>query len=142
MLSISKNKSKMTTATVKFTKTLPKTRVSPPLVIQQTAVPRIISQVQPLPGIQKQLTENTFRQYLVKFEQINPSDLNFTLGKKLRYAIDTIHKQQVVKTDYRLGGIVISVSNSNVVLSNPYAKKTWSVKIQQPGKRLRFYYKK
>lgn len=137
MLSISKNKSKMTTATVKFTRTSPKKRVVP--LVQQTyttvPVPRAT-------GVQKQLTENTFRQYLVGFEQINPGNLNITLGKKLRYAIDTIHKHQVVKTDYRFGGIVISVSNSNVILSNPYAKKTWSVKIHQPGKRLRFYYKK
>lgn len=135
MLSISKNKSKMTTATVKFTRTSPKKRVVP-LPVIYTSVPA------PRAAVQKQLTENTFRQYLVGFEQINPSDLNFILGKKLRYAIDTIHNRQVVKTDYRLGGIVISVSNSNLILSNPYAKKTWSVKIQQPGKRLRFYYKK
>ena len=92
-------------------------------------------------GIQNQLTETTFRQYLDGFVEISPRDLPTAPGSRLRYAIDTVVGGRVVSTLYRLGGYVKSVSQDlgTVVLFNPYANKTWTLKINQPGKRVRLY---
>lgn len=140
MLVISKNKSKSSQAVVKFTRTKP--------------VPKPASKPMPLPmplppplnfgsGVQRQLTEATFRQYLAGFVQITPMNLPTTIGKRIRYAIDTVDKAgRVVSTQFRLGGIVKAISGDNVMMFNPGARKTWNLKITQPpGKRLRLYCK-
>lgn len=141
MLTISKNKSKSSQAVVKFTK-------KPTPVVKTTATfrPPLPLPPPPLPnmgvGVQSTLTEATFRQYLVGFMQITPRDLPSTLGKRIRYAIDTVDKTgRVVSTQYRLGGIVKAVSGDNVTMFNPSARKTWTLKITQPpNKRLRLYF--
>lgn len=138
MLSVSKNKSKSTQAVVTFTVKRPRPR---PQVLHIAPAP--LPQPTPLPprqGIQKSLTEATFRQYLGGFMEIQPVDIPLALGKRIRYALDTFVRGRLVKTDYRLGGIVTAVANGNATLFNPYAKKTWNLKIQQPpNKRLRLY---
>jgi hypothetical protein len=94
-------------------------------------------------GVQRQLTEATFRQYLAGFVQISPMNLPANIGKRIRYAIDTVDKEgRVVSTQYRLGGIVKTITGDNVMLFNPGARKTWNLKITQPpNKRLRLYFK-
>ena len=141
MLVISKNKSKSSQAVVKFTRTKP----------APTPAPKPAPLPMPLPppplnfgsGVQRQLTEATFRQYLAGFVQITPMNLPATIGKRIRYAIDTVDKTgRVVSTQYRLGGIVKTITGDNVMLFNPGARKTWNLKITQPvGKRLRLYLK-
>lgn len=141
MLVISKNKSKSSQAVVKFTRTKPAPKPAPK--------PTLLPMPLPLPplnfgsGVQKQLTEATFRQYLVGFVQITPMNLPAAIGKRIRYAIDTIDKTgRVVSTQFRLGGIVKAISGDNVMMFNPGAGKTWNLKITQPaGKRLRLYLK-
>jgi len=93
-------------------------------------------------GIQNQLTETTFRQYLDGFVEITRADLPITPGGRLRYALDSISDGRVVSTLYRLGGFVKSVSPdlSSVVLFNPFAKSQWTLKTIQPGKRVRLYF--
>ena len=137
MLVISKNKSKSSQAVVKFTRTKPAPKPAP------------IPMPLPMPplnfgsGVQKQLTEATFRQYLVGFVQITPMNLPAAIGKRIRYAIDTIDKTgRVVSTKYRLGGIVKAISGDNVMMFNPGAGATWNLKISQPpNRRLRLYLK-
>jgi len=141
MLTISKNKSKSSQAVVKFTmKPVPKTvsrlapvPMPPPLPLPPNSLGR---------GVQSNLTEATFRQYLVGFVQITPRDLPGTIGKRIRYAIDTVDKSgRVVSTQYRLGGIVKAISGDNVIMFNPSARKTWTLKITQPPtKRIRLYF--
>jgi Tfp pilus assembly protein PilX len=147
MLAITKNKSKQSTASVKFTSKPKKTKTIPrqvyiPVVQQQTQQTQQTPQI--LPGVQNQLTETTFRQYLGGFVGILPNDLPRTTGKRLRYAIDTVDANgRILSTQYRLGGIVKSVSPdlSSVVMFNPYAKKSWTLRIPQPAnKRLRLYF--
>ena len=141
MLVISKNKSKSSQAVVKFTRTKPAPKPAPK--------PTLLPMPLPLPplnfgsGVQKQLTEATFRQYLVGFVQITPMNLPAAIGKRIRYAIDTIDKTgRVVSTKYRLGGIVKAISGDNVMMFNPGAGATWNLKITQPpNKRLRLYLK-
>ena len=145
MLSITKNSSKNSRASVTFVR--PPRRPAPP----QPQVPVPNPQV-PLPGpqqtrpggIQKNLTETTFRQYLDGFVGILPKDLPATVGNRLRYAIDTVDASgRVLSTQYRLGGWVRSVAPdlSRVALFNPYAKKSWTLTIPQPkNKRLRLYF--
>jgi hypothetical protein len=140
MLVISKNKSKSSQAVVKFTK---KPVKKPPVpILRPLPMPQTLAPPNVRVGVQSQLTENTFRQYLVGFVQITPRDLPATLGKRLRYAIDTMNAAgRVVSTQYRLGGIVKAVSGDNVTMFNPSAKKTWTLKITQPkNKRLRLYF--
>ena len=139
MLTISKNKSKSSQAVVKFTRTKPARK------------PAIIPMPLPMPmpqnmvggqGIQSRLTEATFRQYLVGFVQISPVNLPATIGKRVRYAIDTVVSGQIVSTKFRLGGIVKAISGDNVMLFNPGARATWNLKITQPaGRKLRLYLK-
>ena len=141
MLVISKNKSKSSQAVVKFTRTKPAPKPAP--------IPMPLPMPLPMPplnfgsGVQKQLTEATFRQYLVEFVQITPMNLPAAIGKRIRYAIDTIDKTgRVVSTKYRLGGIVKAISGDNVMMFNPGAGATWNLKITQPpNKRLRLYLK-
>ena len=141
MLVISKNKSKSSQAVVKFTRTKPAPKPAPK--------PTLLPMPLPLPplnfgsGVQKQLTEATFRQYLVGFVQITPMNLPAAIGKRIRYAIDTIDKTgRVVSTKYRLGGIVKAISGDNVMMFNPGAGATWNLKISQPpNRRLRLYLK-
>jgi hypothetical protein len=144
MLTISKNKSKTSHAVVKFTRTKP----APKLVPKISPLPPPLPPPLPIPppmnfgrGVQSNLTENTFRQYLVGFVQISPRDLPATIGKRVRYAIDTVDKKgRVISTKYRLGGIVNAITGDNVSMFNPSARKTWTLKITQPpGKRLRLY---
>ena len=137
MLAITKNKSKQSTASVKFSTKPKKTKILYIPVYPQKQVPT-------RPGVQNQLTETTFRQYLGGFVGILPTDLPRTTGKRLRYAIDTVDSNgRTLSTKYRLGGIVKSVAPdlSSVVMFNPYAKKSWTLKIHQPAnKRLRLYF--
>jgi hypothetical protein len=147
MLSISKNKSKNSQAQVRIIKK-PKPAPAPQPTRQFVPVP--VPQAPPMPpptapgGIQKNLNETTFRQYLDGFVGILPKDLPATLGNRLRYAIDTVDSTgRTVSTQYRLGGWVKSVAPdlSSVILFNPYARKSWTLKIPQPAnKRLRLYF--
>ena len=142
MLVISKNKSKSSQAVVKFTRTKPAPKPAP----LPTPLPMPLpSQLPPLNmgrGVQSQLTEATFRQYLMGFVQITPMNLPAAIGKRIRYAIDTIVSGQIVSTKYRLGGVVKAISGDNVMMFNPGAGATWNLKITQPaGKRLRLYLK-
>ena len=144
MLVISKNKSKSSQAVVKFTRTKPAPKPAP----KPTPLPMPLPMPRPSPplnfgsGVQRQLTEATFRQYLVGFVQITPMNLPATIGKRIRYAIDTVVSGQIVSTQFRLGGIVKAISGDNVMLFNPGARKTWNLKITQPpGRRLRLYLK-
>lgn len=93
-------------------------------------------------GIQNQLTETTFRQYLDGFVEITRADLPITPGGRLRYALDLIQNGRIVSTQYRLGGFVKSVSPdlSSVTLFNPFVNKTWTLQTNQPGKRVRLYF--
>lgn len=147
MLTISKNKSKNSQAQVRIIKKTKKPASAPQPTRQFVPVP--VPQAPLIPptapgGIQKNLNETTFRQYLDGFVGILPKDLPATLGNRLRYAIDTVDSAgRVVSTQYRLGGWVKSVAPdlSNVTLFNPYAKKSWTLKIPQPAnKRLRLYF--
>jgi hypothetical protein len=149
MLSITKNKSKNSHASVTFvrppTRQSPQTRPSQPQSVpQQPQLPSPRPQRQPAGGIQRNLTESTFRQYLDGFVGILPKDLPTTIGNRLRYAIDTVDASgNVVSTQYRLGGWVRSVSPdlSRVALFNPYVKKSWTLTVPQPpNKRLRLYF--
>lgn len=151
MLSITKDKSKQSTASVKFTSKTKKNKQQPRSFLVSQPVPRQVyipvahpHQQQNQPGIQSQLTETTFRQYLNGFVGILPKDLPSTTGNRLRYAIDTVDASgRILATQYRLGGWVKSVSPdlSSVVLFNPYARKSWTLRIPQPAnKRLRLYY--
>ncbi|AGE50178.1 hypothetical protein ATCVCanal1_413R [Acanthocystis turfacea Chlorella virus Canal-1] len=151
MLSITKNKPKSSMATVKFT-SVPKKTVPKKVAPRPVAVPQYVPQYAPVPppvaqsayGIQSRLTEATFRQYLRGYVQIVVADIPKTVGNKIRYAIDTVDPAgRVVSTQYRLGGFVKSVSPdlSSAIMYNPYARKTWTLKIRQPAnKRLRVYY--
>lgn len=134
MLTISKNKSKSSQAVVKFTRT--SKPVPKPLPLSPILSPNVRR------GVQSQLTETTFRQYLAGFVQITPRDLSATLGKRIRYAVDTVNSAgRVVSTQYRLGGVVKALSGDNVIMFNPSARKTWTLKITQPpNKRLRLYF--
>jgi hypothetical protein len=141
MLVISKNKSKSSQAVVKFTRTKPAPKTAPkiaPLPMPLPSPPLNFGS-----GVQRQLTEATFRQYLVGFVQITPMNLPATIGKRIRYALDNIDKTgKVVSTQFRLGGIVKAISGDNVMLFNPGARKTWNLKITQPpGRKLRLYLK-
>ena len=143
MLTISKNKSKSSQAVVKFTRTKPVPKPVPirlPLPMPLPLPPPPLNMGR---GVQSQLTEATFRQYLVGFVQISPMNLPATIGKRIRYAIDTVDKSgRVVSTQFRLGGIVKAISGDNVMMFNPGAGKTWNLKISQPpNKRLRLYFK-
>jgi len=144
MLVISKNKSKSSQAVVKFTRTKPAPKTVPRLV----PLPMPLPLPPPMPlnfgsGVQKHLTEATFRQYLTGFVQISPMNLPAATGKRIRYAIDTVDKTgRIVSTQFRLGGIVKAISGDNVMLFNPGAGATWNLKISQPpNKRLRLYLK-
>ena len=143
MLVISKNKSKSSQAVVKFTRTKPAPKPAPKLVPLPMPLPMPLPQnIVGGPGIQSRLTEATFRQYLVGFVQIAPMNLPATIGKRIRYAIDTVDKSgRIVSTQYRLGGIVKTIIGDNVTMFNPAARKTWTLKITQPpNKRLRLYF--
>jgi hypothetical protein len=111
-------------------------------VIPRASLPQI--RTPPTSGIQSQLTEATFRQYLDGFVGILPKDLPSTTGNRLRYAIDTVDTNgRTLSTQFRLGGWVKSVASdlSSVVLFNPFARKTWTLRIPQPpNKRLRLYF--
>ena len=116
---------------------------------QISSYPQVYNQTLHLPptnpignaGIQNQLNENSFRQYLDGFVEISKLDLPTAPGSRLRYCIDTISGGRVVSTLYRLGGYIKSVSHdlSTVTLFNPYAGKQWTLKTSQPGKRVRLY---
>ena len=146
-LSVTKNKSKNSRAIVKFIeKPIPRPPPPPPVPVQIPVAQYVPVQQTVLPprGVQKQLTETTFRQYLDGFIGILPKDLPATIGNRLRYAIDTVDSSgRVISSQYRLGGWVRSVASdlSFVTLFNPYARKTWTLRISQPpNKRLRLYF--
>ena len=137
MLTISKNSSKSSKAVVKFTSKKPAPKPAP----KPMPMP-ILAQIPPNMGrgVQNSLTEATFRQYLVGFYQILPKDLPAVIGKRLRYAIDSIDKSgRVISTQYRLGGIVKAVTFNTVVMFNPGARITWTLNLRQPNKRIRLY---
>lgn len=143
MLSVTKNKSKSSMATVKFFTTR---RVVPRQV--PIVIPRPIIIPQQIPnngGVQKNLTEVTFRRYLTGYQEILPMNLPMIIGKRIRYAIDTFDSaRRIIKTDYRLGGVVrfVSPDLSYATLFNPVLNKSWNLNIRQPaGKRLRIYCK-
>jgi hypothetical protein len=147
-MSITKNRSKQSTASVKFTsKPKPNAPLQAPIhTVPSRQIPRVPLSMIPAKrtSIQNQLTEATFRQYLDGFIGILPKDLPSTMGNRIRYAIDTIDVHgRTVSTQYRLGGWVKSVSPnlSYIILFNPFAKKTWTLRISQPpNKRLRLYF--
>jgi len=137
MLTISKNSSKSSKAVVKFTSKKPAPKPAP----KPMPMP-ILAQIPPNMGrgVQNSLTEATFRQYLVGFYQILPKDLPAVIGKRLRYAIDSIDKSgRVISTQYRLGGIVKAVTFNDIVMFNPGARITWTLNLRQPNKRIRLY---
>ena len=153
MLTISKNRSKNSQAVVKITKTKPKPTSAPAKLVrappQSSPVtsrpPSVPSNTPKLSnGVQKNLNESSFRQYLDGFVGILPKDLPKTTGGRLRYAIDTVNPNgQVISTEYRLGGWVkyVNPDLSSVTMFNPFAKKSWTLKIPQPpNKRLRLYF--
>lgn len=144
MLTITKNKSKSSMATVKFSSVKKTPPVQPRLSSQPLPQPLPQPQTSPRRGVQSTLTEDTFSRYLQGYVQFYPVELPKTIGNKIRYAIDTIDSTgHIISTKYRLGGFVKSVSPdiSSVVLFNPYAKKQWILKIQQPRNRiLRLWY--
>ena len=139
MLTISKNPSKSSKAVVKFTSKNP---VPKSMHMPMSMHMPILAQIPPNMGrgVQNNLTEATFRQYLVGFYQILPRDLPAIIGKRLRYAIDSIDKSgRVISTQYRLGGIVKAVTFNTVVMFNPGARITWTLNLRQPNKRIRLY---
>jgi len=145
MLTISKNRSKNSQAIVKITKTKPKPTSAPARLVSAPVRPSQITTPRPVGnGVQKNLNESSFRQYLDGFVGILPKDLPKTTGGRLRYAIDTVNPSgQVISTEYRLGGWVkyVSPDLSSVTMFNPFAKKSWTLKIPQPpNKRLRLYF--
>ena len=148
MLSISKDRSKNSQAIVKIVKK-PKPTSAPAKLLRAPArtvpfqqVP--VQQNRVAQGVQKNLNEATFRTYLDGFVGILPKDLPKTAGGRLRYVIDTVNQNgQIISSQYRLGGWVKSVSPdlSTVTMFNPFAKKSWTLKIPQPAnKRLRLYF--
>ncbi|AGE54353.1 hypothetical protein FK949_gp270 [Paramecium bursaria Chlorella virus NYs1] len=153
MLSISKDRSKNSQAIVKIIKN--KSKSAPAMIPIRQSTSQPPSQPQPQSqrsvtppsranGVQKNLTETSFRQYLDGFVGILPKDLPKTVGGRLRYAIDTMNQSgQIISTEYRLGGWVkfVSPDLSTVTMFNPFARKSWTLKIPQPSnKRLRLYY--
>jgi len=147
MLTISKNRSKNSQAIVKIVKK-PKPTSAPAKLVRTPVQPSpVTSRATPGPvanGVQKNLNESSFRQYLDGFVGILPKDLPKTTGGRLRYVIDTVNQNgQIIASQYRLGGWVKAVSQdlSTVTMFNPFAKKSWTLKIPQPpNKRLRLYY--
>ena len=96
-------------------------------------------------GVQAQLNETTFSQYLDGFQQVQPRDLvEGALGGRVRYAIDKLDAYgNVTKTDYRLGGWLAKVDPALrfLKLFNPVAKAQWSVQlVRKPGERLRLFF--
>lgn len=142
MLVISKNKSKSSQAVVKFTKKTKPVVSKPMQILLPLQMP--LSHTPPLNtgrGVQSNLTEAIFRQYLVGFVEISPRYLPATIGKWIRYAIDMVDSTgRIVSTKYRLGGVVKALSGNNVLMFNPYSGKMWTLKTTQPSnKRLRLY---
>lgn len=94
-------------------------------------------------GVQGQLDERSFLERCVGYTQVTPQDLLEAKGGKVRYAIDTMQSNRVVKTQYRLGGTLTSVDSSlrYLRLLNPYARASWSVQLERPrGERIRLWY--
>lgn len=94
-------------------------------------------------SIQGRLTEDTFGNYLDGFQQVTPEDLLEARGGRVRYAIETVDAWGGVSgTQYRLGGWLTRVDPAlrYIRLVNPYAKRSWSVQLRAPGKRVRLYY--
>lgn len=94
-------------------------------------------------GVQSRLTETTFSQYLDGFQEIQARDLLGLRGGRIRYVIDAVDARgRVVSSQYRLGGWLSKVDPGlrYFQLFNPYAKKRWSVQLQNNGQRLRLYY--
>jgi hypothetical protein len=93
--------------------------------------------------VQGQLNEESFRERCVGYTQVTPQDLLEAKGGKVRYAIDTMQNNRVVKTQYRLGGTLTSVDSNlrYLRLLNPYARVSWSVQLERPiGERIRLWY--
>ena len=139
---VTKQRGKSAKATVTFDKKsipAPKPKSAP----SATTIPVNIGQNASNRGVQRNLDEYSFRKYLDGFVEIQQNDLPRTLGGRLRYAIDTIDGSgRTTSSVYRLGGWISAVHPdlSSVTLFNPYAKRSWNVRIRQPGKRLRLYY--
>lgn len=139
MLSITKNKSKRSTASVKFS-----SKPKPPPVQAYIPVPlqTYVPPSQSSQGVQSRLTESTFRTYLNGYVQITPIDLFRHVGNRVRYAIDTVYGERIVSTQYRLGGVVkyVSPDATFATMYNPYLRKSWNVSLIVPrNKRLRLY---
>lgn len=99
----------------------------------------------PLPdsGVQGQLDERTFRERCEGYTQITPQDLLEAKGGKVRYAIDTLSGNRIVKTQYRLGGSLTTVDPHlrYFRLLNPYARVSWSVQLERSSnERIRLWY--
>jgi hypothetical protein len=102
-----------------------------------------ISRPPPDSGVQGQLDENSFLERCVGYTQVTPQDLLDAKGGKVRYAIDTLQNNRVIKTQYRLGGTLTSVDSNlrYIRLLNPYARVSWSVQLERPlGERIRIWY--
>jgi len=103
-------------------------------------------------GVQANLTESTFAEYLEGYSRVVPRALLGVKGGAVRYAIDTVGaNRRVIETQFRLGGTLTSVDDSlrYLRLLNPYARSgrsaqpgvSWSVQLDPgPGKRLRLWY--
>jgi hypothetical protein len=95
------------------------------------------------PSIQSRLTEDTFANFLHGFVEVAASDLLDARGGRVRYVIETVDDRgRVRERQYRLGGWLTRVDPTlrYLRLVNPYAKRSWSVQLAPPGKRVRLYY--
>jgi hypothetical protein len=90
------------------------------------------------------VVEAAFRNQLREgmYYQILPHQMQRTLGKHVKYAIDTIENGKITDTKYRTGGFVKAANPTYIVLFNPYLNATWSVQLQRPpNERIRIYSK-
>ena len=106
--------------------------------------------------LQSQLTEETFAEYCLGYEEITPVDLfKVSLGGRLRYITEDLNDQgDVIETKYRLGGILIAIDKDlrYCTLKNPYItptanpkkgqfnKRTWSLQLRSPNTHVRLFY--
>lgn len=94
-------------------------------------------------GVQGQLTEATFANFLDGFQEVTAEDLLEAKGGRVRYVIETLDAAGYARHQaYRLGGWLTKVDPAlrYLRLVNPYAKRAWSVQLRPVGKRVRLYY--
>lgn len=103
---------------------------------------------------QSQLDDDSFSEYVNGFEKIEPLDLyKVQLGGKIRYITDELDDDgNVIKRNYRLGGILIAVDKDlrYISLKNPYAdavtkkgqlnRRVWSCQLKTPKTAVQLFY--